>query len=166
MIPLAQSVASSTLQAGRKPPSGIFITVAWGSVVDRPCALIRRLGVVGVPSSLVPGVSTTGPPGPVPPALAPRAPAPRVPAASHRGRGAPAPAPADPPDARAFSRHIFNPPSPRKDAAPALDPHSHPVLSHTLQPDRSCGHQGTYDLGQKTVQRLLMLPGSQRACDS
>ena len=34
MIPLAQSVASSTLQAGRKPPSGIFITVAWGSVVD------------------------------------------------------------------------------------------------------------------------------------
>ena len=35
-------------------------------------------------------------------------------------------------------------------------PHPHPVLSHTLQTDRSCGHQRTYGLGQKVVQRLLV----------
>ena len=43
-----------------------------------------------------------------------------------------------------------------KGSRPSAGSHPHPVLSHTLQRDRSCGHQRTYDLGQKVVQGLLV----------
>ena len=59
--------------------------------------------------------------------------------------------------ARAFSRHASNPSLPRHERMPprrSLAPASR-LVSHSLQTDRPCGHQRTYDLGQRVVEGVV-----------
>src|SRR3972149_1440715 len=135
-LPSASTVASSTLYAGRNPPSGIFITRAWGSVVEtRGAVTFSRLPLARVRCC-------------------------RSLAAWASGRYASASAPRCPPSLahplyllpgllQAALQSLLAP----KGGGPGTSPYPHPVLRYLVQTDHLARHQTAHNLGQQVIHR-------------